>query len=173
MGNTVIFKPPKLGVLLHHPLLKAFQSAFPKGVVNTVYGNGETVIGPLMKSGLINVLAFIGSSRVADILKKQHPKLHRLKCVLGLDAKNPAIVLKDADLDATVKECLLGALSFNGQRCTALKIIFVQEEIATSFLDKLSMAVENLKQGLPWEEGGGDYSLAGTRKVGISDGTYS
>ncbi len=153
MGNTVIFKPPKLGVLLHHPLLRAFQSVFPKGVVNTVYGNGETVIGPLMQSGLINVLAFIGSSRVADLLKKQHPKPHRLKCVLGLEAKNPAIIMKDADLDATVRECLLGALSFNGQRCTALKIIFVQEEIVSRFLETLSMMVENLKQGLPWEEG--------------------
>ncbi|MBL7962185.1 aldehyde dehydrogenase family protein, partial [bacterium] len=58
MGNTIIFKPPKLGVLLHAPLLKAFQEAFPKGVVNTVYGEGQKVIAPLMASGKINVLAF-------------------------------------------------------------------------------------------------------------------
>ena len=38
MGNTVVFKPPKLGVLLHRPLLDLFQSCFPAGVVNTVYG---------------------------------------------------------------------------------------------------------------------------------------
>ena len=151
MGNTIIFKPPKLGVLLHYPLLNAFREAFPKGVVNTVYGDGEKVIAPLMESGKVNVLAFIGSSRVADILRKQHPKPHRLKCVLGLEAKNPAIVLHDADLDATVKECITGALSFNGQRCTALKIIFVQEEIVASFLEKLSVAVENLLMGMPWD----------------------
>ncbi|MFP3570715.1 aldehyde dehydrogenase family protein, partial [Paraburkholderia sp. SIMBA_030] len=48
---------------------------------------------------------------------------HRLRAILGLDAKNAAIVLPDADLDLTVKECLLGALSFNGQRCTALKML--------------------------------------------------
>ena len=40
MGNAVIFKPPKIGVLLHEPLLEAFRSAFPPGVVNTVYGEG-------------------------------------------------------------------------------------------------------------------------------------
>ncbi len=40
MGNTVIFKPPKLGVLLHQPLLEAFRDSFPAGVVNTVYGEG-------------------------------------------------------------------------------------------------------------------------------------
>jgi glyceraldehyde-3-phosphate dehydrogenase (NADP+) len=38
MGNTVVFKPPKYGVLLHAPLLEAFKEAFPRGVVNTVYG---------------------------------------------------------------------------------------------------------------------------------------
>ena len=44
MGNTVIVKPPKLGVLLYGPLLKAFRDAFPAGVVNFVYGPGSTVI---------------------------------------------------------------------------------------------------------------------------------
>ncbi|HOY30822.1 MAG TPA: NADP-dependent glyceraldehyde-3-phosphate dehydrogenase [Bacteroidales bacterium] len=153
MGNTIIFKPPKLGVLLHNPLLSAFKEAFPAGVVNTVYGEGQVVIGPLMESGKIDVLAFIGSSRVADILKKQHPKPHRLKSVLGLDAKNPGIVLHDADINETVKECITGALSFNGQRCTALKIIFVHEDIIESFLEKLSAELENLKTGMPWDEG--------------------
>ncbi len=151
MGNTIIFKPPKLGVLLHYPLLRAFAQAFPKGVVNTVYGNGQQVIGPLMESGKVDVLAFIGSSRVADILKKQHPKPHRLKCVLGLEAKNPGIILHDADLDETVKECVTGALSFNGQRCTALKILFVQEDIADAFIQKLVEEVEKLKLGMPWD----------------------
>lgn len=153
MGNTVIFKPPKLGVLLHRPLLKAFRDSFPSGVVNTVYGEGRDVVGPLMASGKIDVLAFIGSSRVADILKKQHPQPHRLRCVLGLEAKNPAIVLPDADLELAVKECVLGSLSFNGQRCTALKILFVQREVVDPFLEKFSNAVERLKCGMPWEEG--------------------
>jgi glyceraldehyde-3-phosphate dehydrogenase (NADP+) len=153
MGNTVIFKPPKLGVLLFEPLLAAFRDCFPPGVINTVYGDGQTIIGPLMESGRIDVLAFIGTSRVADLLRKQHPKPHRLRCVLGLDAKNPAIILPDADLDLTVKECLLGALSFNGQRCTALKMIFVHEGIRTLFLDKLSAAVDQLKCGMPWDAG--------------------
>ena len=153
VGNTVIVKPPKLGLLLYGPLLKAFRDAFPAGVVNFVYGPGSTVIPPLMTSGRVNVLAFIGTSRVADTLKKQHPQPHRLRCVLGLDAKNPAIILPDADLDLTVKECLLGTLSFNGQRCTALKILFVHRSIAKAFVERLSAAVAALPIGLPWEDG--------------------
>lgn len=153
MGNAVIFKPPKIGVLLHQPLLEAFRDAFPRGVVNTVYGDGEKIIGPLMQSGKIDALAFIGSSRVADLLKKQHPRPHRLRCILGLEAKNAAIVLPDADLDLTVGECVMGSLSFNGQRCTALKILFVHQDVITDFLARFSAAVEACRHGMPWEEG--------------------
>lgn len=153
MGNTVVMKPPKLGVLLFRPLLEAFRDAFPPGVVNTIYGDGPEIVPPLLAAGRIDVLAFIGTSRVADLLKQKHPRPHRLRSVLGLDAKNPAIILDDADLDLTVRECILGALSFNGQRCTALKILFVQRRIAEAFLGKLSTAVAGLRAGMPWEDG--------------------
>lgn len=152
MGNTVIFKPPKYGVLLHHPLLEAFRDSFPPGVVNTIYGHGSTVVGPIMESGKVDVLAFIGTSRVAGLLKKQHPKPHRLRSVLGMEAKNPAIILPDADLDLAVSECLLGSLSYNGQRCTALKIIFVHESIADEFNRRMAEGLSKMKYGMPWEE---------------------
>lgn len=151
MGNTVVFKPPKYGVLLHRPLLEAFRDSFPKGVVNTLYGEGRKIIGPLMKTGKVNVLAFIGSSKVADILRQQHPAPHRLRCVLGLDAKNAGIVLPDADVDLAVSECLTGALSYNGQRCTALKILFVHRSVQSEFIEKLVTGLEALKLGMPWE----------------------
>jgi glyceraldehyde-3-phosphate dehydrogenase (NADP+) len=151
MGNTVIFKPPKLGVLLYGPILRALQSAFPPGVVNTVFGEGEQVIAPLISSGRIDVLAFTGSGRVADLLKGMHPKPHRLRTVLGLEAKNPAIVLPDADLDLSVRECVAGSLSYNGQRCTALKMIFVHSRIADNFLGKFADKIRSLRIGMPWE----------------------
>lgn len=153
MGNTVIFKPPKFGVLLHTVLVESFAKSFPPGVVNTIYGDGKTVVGPLMESGNIDVLAFIGSSKVADILKHKHPKPHRLRSVLGLDAKNAAIILEDADIDVAVKECVTGALSFNGQRCTALKILFVHKNFQNTFIEKFVREIENLKFGMPWEDG--------------------
>ncbi|HEY0610699.1 MAG TPA: NADP-dependent glyceraldehyde-3-phosphate dehydrogenase [Chitinophaga sp.] len=152
MGNTILFKPPKHGTLLHYPLLEAFRSCFPKGVVNTIYGRGNVIIQPLMESGKINVLTLIGSSKVANQLKKMHPKVNRLRAILGLDAKNAAIITDKADIDLAVKECVLGSLSFNGQRCTAIKIIFVHRRIAQAFLDKLSDAVSKLKAGMPWEK---------------------
>ena len=153
MGNPVVAKLPRFGMLCQAPLLKAFAESFPKGVVNIVNGEGRAVAGPLVETGDVAALAFIGSSRAANILKKQHPRPNRLRCVLGLDAKNPAIVLPDADLDLAVRECVVGALSFNGQRCTGLKLLFAHRSIADRFVDKLSAAVDALPFGLPWEPG--------------------
>lgn len=152
MGNTILFKPPKHGTLLHYPLLEAFRESFPAGVVNTIYGRGNTIIPPLMKTGKIDVLTLIGSSKVANELKKLHPKANRLRAILGLDAKNAAIITAKADLKLAVEEVVLGSLSFNGQRCTALKIIFVHQSIAVEFIKQLNVAVEQLKFGLPWEK---------------------
>ncbi len=153
MGNPVIFKPPRYGVLLHAPLLRAFAESFPPGVVSTVYGDGRVVVGPLMESGRVDVLAFIGSAKVAALLKHQHPRPNRLRCILGLEAKNPAVVLPDADLELAVSECVLGAFSFNGQRCTAIKIVFVHRSRAEEFAQRLAAAVGELLAGMPWEEG--------------------
>lgn len=152
MGNSVIFKPAKYGVLLHRPLLEIFRDSFPKGVINFIYGEGAETSGTLMATGKIDCLAFIGTSRVANILKKQHPYPNRLRGALGLEAKNPAIILADADLDMTVNEVATGTLSFNGQRCTALKMIFVHKSVAEAFLEKFCKKISSLKAGMPWED---------------------
>lgn len=153
MGNTVVFKPAKYGVLLIRPLLEAFQQSFPPGVINVIYGRGRETVGSLMETGKVDVFAFIGTNKGANELKKLHPKPHRLKAILGLDAKNPAIVLPDADLDNAVSECVLGSLSFNGQRCTALKVLFVHQSIVEEFIKRFIAEVSKLKFGMPWEAG--------------------
>lgn len=153
MGNTILLKPPRFGILVFQPLLEAFRDSFPAGVINTVYGDGETVVPPLMASGQVDVLGFIGTHRVADALRAVHPRPHRLRCVLGLDAKNPAIILPDADIELTVAECIQGSLTFNGQRCTALKIMFVHRSIADDFLQRMSAGINVLTCGMPWERG--------------------
>lgn len=153
MGNTVVFKPAKYGVLLIGPLLQAFRESFPAGVINIIYGKGRETVGALMESGKIDVFAFIGTNKGANELKRLHPKPHRLKAILGLDAKNPAIVLPDADLNVAVSECIMGSLSFNGQRCTALKILMVHRSIVDAFIEKFSNEIKKLKLGMPWTEG--------------------
>ncbi|WP_349975658.1 NADP-dependent glyceraldehyde-3-phosphate dehydrogenase [Pseudomonas sp. WHRI 8519] len=153
MGNTVVFKPAKFGVLLIRPLLEAFRDSFPPGVINVIYGRGRETVSALMASGKVDVFAFIGTHKAASDLKKLHPRPHRLRAALGLDAKNPGIVLPQVDLDNAVEEAVTGALSFNGQRCTALKILFVHEDVVEPFLDKFQRKLAALKPGMPWEPG--------------------
>jgi len=118
-----------------------------------ISGAGRVTMPAIMKTGKTDVFAFIGTSKAADSVQKSHPNPHRLRVCLGLEAKNPGIILPDADLDIAVQESLLGSLSFNGQRCTALKILFVHETVADAFVSKFSKAVDSLKLGLPWEQG--------------------
>lgn len=153
MGNTAIFKPAKHGVLLITPLLEAFQESFPPGVVNIVFGRGRKIASPIMKTGDVDVLALIGHSTSAVALQDQHPNKNRLRLVLGLEAKNPGIILPDADLDHTIKECISGTLSYNGQRCTALKVLYVHESIVEEFNRRFAAAVDALNFGLPWDKG--------------------
>ncbi|MFK0032677.1 NADP-dependent glyceraldehyde-3-phosphate dehydrogenase [Pseudomonas monteilii] len=170
MGNTVVFKPAKFGVLLIRPLLEAFRDSFPPGVINVIYGRGRETVSALMASGNVDVFAFIGTHKAASDLKKLHPRPHRLRAALGLDAKNPGIVLPQVDLDNAVEEAVTGALSFNGQRCTALKILFVHEDVVDAFLDKFQRKLAALKPGMPWEPGVALTPLPEPGKVDYLDG---
>ena len=169
-GNVVIFKTPRYGSLLFEPLLDAFRDSFPPGTVNIISGDGREIIPPLISSGGIDGLAFIGTSAVAARLRALHPKPQRLRCILGLEAKNPAILLPDADLEATVRESVSGALAFNGQRCAALKVFFVHTSVVREFLDRFCRALEGLRLGMPWEDGVSITPLVEPAKPGYLEG---
>ncbi len=151
MGNTVVMKLPAWGALSLDPLLDALAESFPPGVINVINGEGPVIIPPIVQRGSINVLGFIGSTAVAHRIIAQHPYNNRLRTVLGLEAKNPAFIFPDCDLELTVRECLHGALEFNGQRCTALKHLWVHEDIRDRFLAALSDAITKIKYGMPWD----------------------
>lgn len=153
MGNPVISKLPRFGQLLNTPLLEAFRDSFPAGVVNIINGRGTEIIPPILQHGGIELLAFIGGSKTADQLKTYHPKPHRLKSILSLDAKNLAVILPDADMKVTIPQLTAGTLGFNGQRCTALKILFVHKSRVDELIEELSKAVDAMPAGLPWKQG--------------------
>ncbi len=105
-----------------------------------------------MKEGSVNILSFIGTHSAAQQLHQAHPHPFSVRLALGLDAKNPAIITSTADLNVAASEVTLGSLSFNGQRCTAIKITFVHESVADEFVGKLKANVEKLVIGLPWDK---------------------
>ena len=156
MGNTVVMKLPTIGGQCHLATVEAFARHLPPGAINFVSGSGRVTCPPIMKSGLVDMLGFIGGSRAADALIGDHPQPHRLKVFSQLEGKNIAVVLADADLDVAAAQCALGATSYNGQRCTAIKLMMVHESVADAFLAKLAARVANLTVGLPWDARGAD-----------------
>jgi glyceraldehyde-3-phosphate dehydrogenase (NADP+) len=159
MGNIVILKIPTIGGLSHLLTMDAFSKALPPGTIHFVSGRGRATMPPLMESGAIDGLAFIGGSNAADTLIKDHPHPHRLKVFLQLEAKNMGIFLEDLFdpknaqvLDTVLDEAVLGSLSFNGQRCTALKIMFAPSSQGETVAKALAERVERLPVGLPWQK---------------------
>jgi glyceraldehyde-3-phosphate dehydrogenase (NADP+) len=162
LGNICIVKIPSVGGLAHLLTIEAFAKYLPHGTINFMAGSGAKVLPAILQTGDIHGLAMIGSSKSADQLIRYHTQPHRLKTFLQLGAKNVGIVLPDIFHGVTenkgttifknmITESLLGSLSYNGQRCTALKIFFVPKSHAELFVQKFSKAVESLNIGLPWQ----------------------
>jgi glyceraldehyde-3-phosphate dehydrogenase (NADP+) len=175
-GNTVLIKTPRFGQLANQMLMDAFAKDFPAGAVNVLPGNGKEVLPAIMgasdvdekgqlRGAKVQSFAFVGSEGAANAILKMHPDPLALKSGTWLGAKNPGIVLPDADIDSTVSAMLKGALGFNGERCTAEKIIYVPREKAKEFADKMAKAVSELKLGMPWDNGAQITPLAEDGKV--------
>lgn len=152
MGNVVILKLPTVGGLAHVLTMEAYAAALPPGVINFVSGSGRSTVPPMMKTGKVDILAFIGSSKAADNIIKDHPHPHRLKLFLQLEGKNLGIVTENADIPTATSEILLGSTTYNGQRCTAIKLVMVHTSIAQNFVDQFITKVAELVPGLPWTE---------------------
>ncbi|KAL9184434.1 hypothetical protein ACHAXT_002520 [Thalassiosira profunda] len=164
MGNVALLKLPTVGGLAHLLTIEAFAKTLPPGTINFVSGKGRVTMPPLMESGKIDSLAFIGGSSAADKLIKAHPEPHRLKLFLQLEAKNMGVYLPDVfesgseHMDTVMRETVVGTLSYNGQRCTALKLLFVPKDHAAQFANMLAERVENMSVGLPWETSNSKHS---------------
>ncbi len=152
-GNSVLMKPPKLGVLLHKLILPLYARHFPKDVVGVLFGDGEELITSVVSTGKIDALACLDSGAVAAAMSRLHPKPHCLRGILGSEAKNVAIVCPDADISLAAKECAHGALAFNGQNSTALKMHFVHDSVYEPFLEAFVEEVKLMRIGMPWEDG--------------------
>jgi glyceraldehyde-3-phosphate dehydrogenase (NADP+) len=165
MGNIIVLKIPTTGGLVHLKTFAALARHLPPGTIHFVAGSGRATMPAIMSTGHVDALAFIGGSRAADELIQAHPHPHRLKTFLQLEAKNLGIVLPDRRwrdydqyetvLKPHVDQLVTGALSYNGQRCTAIKLIFVPDNDDTTanlIVAKIVEKVRGLPIGLPWQQ---------------------
>ena len=155
MGNTVVFKPATVGALTAFEFYKAFiEAGLPKGVLNFVTGSSSKIGDVLLTHPQISLIAFTGSTRVGDHIKKVS---NGVPLLLELGGKDNAIVTANADLDRAASEIVSGAFSYNGQRCTAQKLVLVYESIAAELINKIQSKMQELQMTPMIDAGAANY----------------
>ena len=146
-GNTVVFKPASDTPLSALRLVEILSEAgLPEGVVNIVFGPGDTVGEALLHHPDVAVISFTGSTESGRHVAIEGAKsLKRVSLEMG--GKNAVIVLDDADLDLAVEGILWSAYGTTGQRCTACSRVIVQRDAREPLLDRLVPRIEALRLG--------------------------
>jgi len=132
MGNAVVFKPPTQGTISSLYLTEIFRIAgVPDGAIVTVTGGGGDIGDYLVTHPDINMVTFTGSSNVGKSIAQ---KVAMIPILFECGGNNPALVLPDADMEATATEIVKGAFSYSGQRCTAIKYVLGLEPTISKLL---------------------------------------
>ena len=170
-GNTFVLKPPALdpsAAVRMAELLK--EAGLPDGVFNVVHSSNEDA-EQLYKDPRIAAVSFVGSSGVAEHIYKTASAHGKRVQAFGA-AKNHAIVMPDADLDATVNAIMGGAFGSAGERCMALPVVVaVGDDTADKLIARLTPLIKALrvgpgiKQGADENEMGPVVSAAHQKKV--------
>ncbi len=146
-GNAVVLKPATQGAVSALYLAQVFQEAgLPNGILNTVTGRGSDIGDYIVTHPGINFINFTGSTEVGRHISKLSGMVPLL---LELGGKDAAIVLPDADLDFAAENIVSGAYSYSGQRCTAVKRILAEDNVADALIPRLLSRIEKLPVGDP------------------------
>jgi len=147
-GNTVILKPSSLTPLSVLELGKIIHAAgLPKGVVNIINGSGGGAVGgALCSDKRVDMISFTGSNEVGRQIM-QYASQNVKKLVMELGGKSASIVLADADLELAVNGSLCSIFLNQGQMCTAMSRIFVDEKIYDKFINDFVEKAKRIRLG--------------------------
>lgn len=150
-GNTVVLKPSELTPLTTLQLAAMLKDKLPAGVLNVVFGRGQTVGAPLTSHPDVDMVSLTGSIPTGQaIVSSGAATMKRTHMELG--GKAPVIVFDDADLEKAVDGVKNFAFTNSGQDCTAASRVYVHESIYDQFVDALTEAVRTIRVGMPFEE---------------------
>ncbi|WP_024554677.1 aminobutyraldehyde dehydrogenase [Franconibacter helveticus 513] len=150
-GNCVVMKPSEITPLTALKLAELVKDILPAGVLNVLFGRGQTVGDPLTGHEKVRMVSLTGSvatgehiiSRTASSIKRTH---------MELGGKAPVLVFDDADIDAVVEGIRTFGFYNAGQDCTAACRVYAQKGIYEQLVEKLGAAVASIKQGAPEDE---------------------
>ncbi|GAA4613097.1 aldehyde dehydrogenase family protein [Saccharopolyspora hordei] len=144
-GNTLVLKPSPFAPAALTLALQKMAEVFPPGVINVVHGEGD-VGAALCSHPLVRKVGFTGGTETAQ--KVIGATADTIKNVtLELGGNDPAIVLDDADIDATLDRMLKGVYTRTGQICFAVKRIYLPRSIYQRFADAMCQRVDEYAVG--------------------------
>ncbi len=147
-GNTVVLKPSsltpqtalELGKIIH-------QAGLPEGVVNIINGSGAKIGQMLCEDKRVDMVSFTGSNEVGKQIL-QYASKNVKKMIMELGGKSASLIFNDVDLEVAVNSSLASIFLNQGQMCTAMSRIFVQEAIYDNFLASFVEKAARIKLGL-------------------------
>jgi malonate-semialdehyde dehydrogenase (acetylating) / methylmalonate-semialdehyde dehydrogenase len=151
-GNTFILKPSERVPLTMRYVYELLEkTGLPKGVVNLVNG-GKVAVDTLIDDPRVRAISFVGSTPVARyIYARAGERGKRAQCQGG--AKNPVIVLPDADMQMATQIISDSAFGCAGQRCLAVSVAVTIGEAQKSFRDAIATSASSLRVGNGLEDG--------------------
>jgi RHH-type proline utilization regulon transcriptional repressor/proline dehydrogenase/delta 1-pyrroline-5-carboxylate dehydrogenase len=151
-GNTVIAKPAE-----QTPLIAAFavklllKAGLPKNAISLIPGDGALIGRILLNDKRVAGVAFTGSLDTASIIAQTLAM--RGGAIVPFIAEtgglNAMIVDSSAHLEQAVDDVIISAFGSAGQRCSALRVLYIQENIAKEMIEQLKGAMEVLNVGSP------------------------
>jgi betaine-aldehyde dehydrogenase len=146
-GNTVILKPSSLTPLTALKLGKIVNDAgLPAGVVNIINGSGSKIGEALCADKRVDMISFTGSNEVGRSILEYSSK-NAKKSIMELGGKSASLVFGDMDLDTAVNSSLCSIFLNQGQMCTAMSRIFVQDNLYDKFVSSFVEKAKKLKLG--------------------------
>ncbi|MBI1364832.1 MAG: bifunctional proline dehydrogenase/L-glutamate gamma-semialdehyde dehydrogenase PutA [Alphaproteobacteria bacterium] len=151
-GNAVIAKPAEQTPLIAIEAVKLLREAgVPEGVVSCLPGDGPMIGGALVRHPAVKGVVFTGSTEVAQSINRAliDSGKHDAALIAETGGINAMIVDSTALLEQAVTDCISSAFQSAGQRCSACRLVCVQDDVADRFCEMLAGAVDELAVGDP------------------------
>ncbi len=154
-GNTLVFKPATDTTWTSRKLAECMRDAgLPDGVFNFVSGPGRAVGQALIENKDVAGITFTGSYDVGMGIYRDFAEGEYVRpSILELGGKNPAIVSRNADLDAAAAGIVRSAFGLQGQKCSACSRVYVEKPVYQELLDRVIELTKKITIGDPTERG--------------------
>jgi RHH-type proline utilization regulon transcriptional repressor/proline dehydrogenase/delta 1-pyrroline-5-carboxylate dehydrogenase len=151
-GNTVVAKPAEQTPVIAYEAVRLLHEAgVPTDALHLALGDGPSVGAPLVRHAAVAGVVFTGSTEVAKIIARTLVEAGKPDAALIAETGgiNAMIVDSTALLEQAVRDASAAAFQSAGQRCSACRIVCVQEDVADRFNDLLAGTIAELKVGDP------------------------